>query len=167
MENTIEGPRKIKNRSTKWFSKSANSRRYPRPHVHFKTFTTVKTWKQPKYSMIGIKNPYCWWIKKMNELIKKKKCVSVYHTHTHTHTDTYTCMYTFFSHQHLPFETIWMELTSVMRSEISQRKIKWTKGMKGIKEVQTFNYKISARDLRYSTTIVTSLQYCTVYLKIL
>ena len=37
----------------------------------------------------------------------------------------------------------------------------------GDQKVQTFSYKISARDLRYSTAIVTSLQYCTVYLKIL
>ena len=52
---------------------------------------------------------------------------------------------------------------------------KWNKSEKdkvnkmdeGDQKVQTFSYKISARDLRYSTAIVTSLQYCTVYLKIL
>ena len=49
-------------------------------------------------------------------------CVYVYiHTYTHTHTHTHT--HTGEKNEILPFATIWIELDSIMLSEVSQRKI--------------------------------------------
>ena len=49
---------------------------------------------------------------------------------------THICMYIFFSHRHLPFETIWMELDKAPKNKV-------VKMDEGDQKLQTFSYKIS------------------------
>ena len=70
-------------------------------------FTIAMIWKQPKCPSI-------------NEWIKK--CYT--HTHIHTHTQRHTQEYysAIKKNEILPFAMTWMELESIMLSEISQSK---------------------------------------------
>ena len=54
--------------------------------------------------------------------------MSVCHTHTR--------MYIFFSHRHLPFETIWMELDKAPKDKVDKMD-------EGDEKLQTFSYKTS------------------------
>ena len=68
------------------------------------SFTIAKLWKQPKCPSTDE------WIKKM------------WYTHTHTHTHTHTMEYYLAvkKSEILPFAMTWMELESIMLSELSQ-----------------------------------------------
>ena len=50
--------------------------------------------------------------------------------------DTHTCVCIPFSHRHLPFETIWMELDKAPKDKVDKMD-------EGGQKVQTFSYKIS------------------------
>ena len=66
-------------------------------------FTIAKTWKQPKCPSTDD------WIRKI-------------HTHTHTHTHTHSGI--LLSHkkeQNKPFAATWMELETLILSEVSQK----------------------------------------------
>jgi len=66
--------------------------------------TIAKLWKQPKYPSI-------------DEWLKKRQYVCV-HTHTHTHTQEYYSAIK--KNEILPFAMTWMEVESIMLSEVSQ-----------------------------------------------
>ena len=71
-------------------------------------FTIAKIWKQPKCPSI-------------DERIKKVGCVCVcIYTYTHTHTMEYYSAIK--KNEILPFATIWMDIESIMLSEITQKR---------------------------------------------
>ena len=71
-------------------------------------FTIAKIWKQPKCPSIDER------IKKVGGV-----CVCIY-TYTHTHTMEYYSAIK--KNEILPFATIWMDIESIMLSEITQKR---------------------------------------------
>ena len=71
-------------------------------------FTIARTWKQPKYPSTEE------WIKKMWYM-----CI---HTHTHTHTHKMEYYSAIKRNKIVPFAEMWMDLETVIQSEVCQRK---------------------------------------------
>ena len=90
-------------------------------------FTIAKTQKQPKCPSIDQ---------------QKKKLWSI---HTHTHRHTYAGIIQLLEKEILLFVTIWIDLESIMLSEVSQTGGGWGKWEldEGDQQAQTFSYKVN------------------------
>ena len=140
VENSMEVSQKTKNRITIWSSNSSPGT----PVFIAALFIIAKTWKQPERPSTDE------WIKKLCCVcVCVCVCVCIY-THTHTHTHTIQPLKT---NKILPFAATWMDLESIMLSEVSQRKTnivwyhlyvaskKYNKLVNNIKKKQTDKYR--------------------------
>ena len=78
------------------FSCADNSKEPMRPNVHSSTIYNAKCWKQPKCPSLNERIKKLWYIYSMEYYTEERK------------------------KEPLPFTTVWMELESIMLSEISQ-----------------------------------------------
>ena len=122
LENSMEVPQKIKNRTnlrpsnctTSYFPRDTGvvfQRDTCTPMFIAALSTIAKVWKEPKCPS-------------MDEWMKNMRGVCVCSTHTHTHTHTHNGV--LLGHQkewNLP--TTWMELKGIMLSEIRERQKSW------------------------------------------
>ena len=111
MENSIEAPQNIKNRTTIWSSNLTlgyiGLKRYLHFHVHCNIIHNSQDMKTAEVSI--------------KEWVDKEDMV---YTHTDTHTYTEEYYSTLRKKEILPLETTWMDLEGIMLSEMSQRKTK-------------------------------------------
>ena len=108
MENSIEAPQNIKNRTTIWSSNLTlgyiGLKRYLHFHVHCNIIHNSQDMKTAEVSI--------------KEWVDKEDMVYT-HTDTHTHTEEYYS--TLRKKEILPLETTWMDLEGIMLSETSEK----------------------------------------------
>ena len=116
LENSMEVPQKIKNKTTSWLSNSitrylskgyrcAVSKRHMHPMFIAALSRIAQVWEEPKCPS-------------MDEWIKKRWYIYTME-YIYSNNEYYSAIK---KNETLPFATMWMELKSIMLSEISQRK---------------------------------------------